>query len=71
MSLQEIKVNKILDTNGYIKRNHIHEDSILRFIPTKELENDYILMVDNKITTQHLTKHEIGKLLKNFKYTKH
>lgn len=42
MSLQEIKVNKILDTNGYIKRNHIHEDSILRFIPTKELENDYL-----------------------------
>lgn len=65
-----VRVNKILSTNGYIERNHIHRNSKLVFISNEDaLENDFILSVDNKITTQHLTKQEIGKLLKSFKYT--
>lgn len=65
-----VRVNKILSTNGYIERNHIHTNSKLAFISNEDiLENDFILSVDNKLTTQHLTKQEIGKLLKSFKYT--
>ena len=65
-----VRVNKILSTNGYIKRNRIHNNSKLAFISNEDvLENDFILSVDNKLTTQHLTKQEIGKLLKSFKYT--
>lgn len=65
-----IRVSKILNTNEYIKRNHIHRNSKLAFISNEDaLENDFILSVDNKLTTQHLTKQEIGKLLKSFKYT--
>ena len=65
-----VRVHKILSTNGYIERNHIHNNSKLVFISNEDaLENDFILSVDNKVTNQHLTKQEIGKLLKSFKYT--
>ena len=51
-----IRVDEILSTNGYIQRNHIHENSHLKFILNNEMEDDFILMVDNKLTNQHLTK---------------
>ena len=59
---------KILDGNQYVQRNKIRENSILKFFRKENKEDDFVLMVDNKMTTQELTKHEIGKLLKSFTY---
>ena len=68
MLYKEILVKKILDGNQYVQRNKIREHSILKFFREENEEDDFVLMVDNKLTTQHLTKHEIGKLLKSYTY---
>jgi hypothetical protein len=68
MLYKEILIKKILDGNQYVQRNKIRENSILKFFRKENKEDDFVLMVDNKMTTQELTKHEIGKLLKSFTY---
>jgi len=68
MLYKEILIKKILDGNQYVQRNKIRENSILKFFRQENKEDDFVLMVDNKMTTQQLTKHEIGKLLKSFTY---
>ena len=56
MLYKEILVKKILDGNQYVQRNKIREHSILKFFREENEEDDFVLMVDNKLTTQHLTK---------------
>lgn len=68
MLYKEILIKKILDGNQYVQRNKIRENSILKIFRKENKEDDFVLMVDNKMTTQELTKHEIGKLLKSFTY---
>lgn len=68
MLYKEILIKKILDGNQYVQRNKIRENSILKFFRKENKEDDFVLMVDNKMTTQELTQHEIGKLLKSFTY---